>query len=430
MRLSPRVLAAIAGAALLTAACAGGGGGASPSGSGAASPSGEAGSSDGSPVRSDADLVIWTDEITASAVRPIAEEFAAERGITVGVQVIASDLQANVVAANAAGNGPDVFTGAHDWIGNLAQNGAISPLQITVDRLSEYADIAVQAGTYQDKIYALPYGLEALVLYRNTDVAPQEPKTLDDAIMTGEAAVTAGTVDSALNLQQGDLGDTYYMEPVFTSMGGYLFGTTASGDADPDDLGVGKPGSIAAAKKIYALGEKGLDVLRRSISADNSLALFAGGKAAYVVSGPWALEDVQAGGIKYAISPIPGFAGQKPAQPFTGVHGFYVASKGTNQAFAQEFVVNAVNTEESMKAMYDGTSLPPAMNVVADKVGAADPDITVFVEAAKAGHAIPAIPAMQEVWEPLGAAYAAIIGGADPTKTMTDTGKVIAAAIG
>jgi len=80
--------------------------------------------------------------------------------------------------------------------------------------------------------------------------------------------------------------------------------------------------------------------------------------------------------------------------------------------------------------MYDGASLPPAMTAVADKVGAADKDIAVFVEAAKGGHAMPAIPAMQEVWAPLGKAYSAIVGGADPTKTMTDTGTTIAAAIG
>jgi arabinogalactan oligomer/maltooligosaccharide transport system substrate-binding protein len=33
------------------------------------------------------------------------------------------------------------------------------------------------------------------------------------------------------------------------------------------------------------------------------------------------------------------------------------------------------------------------------------------------------------VWEPLGKAYAAIVGGADPTKTMQDAGKTINDAI-
>ncbi len=436
MRMSPRVLAVLAGTALLSTACGGGGTttpSASTSGSASASASAEAAASpsgSAAPVRSNADLVIWTDELKAPGVKPAAEKFAADNGISVDVQVISGDLQANFVTANAAGNGPDVVTGAHDWIGNLVQNGAIAPLQITADKLSGYADIAVKATTYQSKLYALPYGFEALALYRNTAVAPDAPKTLDEAITAGQAAVKAGKVESALNLQQGDLGDAYHMEPVLTSMGGYLFGTTASGDYDPKDLGIGKPGSLAAAKKIYDLGEKGSKVLRRSVSGDNSIALFASGKAAYLVSGPWALADIKKAGLKYAISPVPGFAGQKPAQPFAGVQGFFVASKGKNQAFAQEFVANAMNTETAMQSMYDGAKLPPAMTAVATKVGADNPDVKVFVEAAKAGNPMPAIPAMQEVWAPLGKAYAAIIGGADPTTTMTATGKTIAAAIG
>ena len=70
---------------------------------------------------------------------------------------------------------------------------------------------------------------------------------LDDAIKAGEAARKAGKVDSALNLPVGENGDVYHMEPVLTSMGGYLFGQTADGEYDPTDLGVGKPGSLDAA---------------------------------------------------------------------------------------------------------------------------------------------------------------------------------------
>ncbi|WP_088316499.1 extracellular solute-binding protein [Kineosporia sp. R_H_3] len=434
MRKPIRAVVALAGVALLTAACGGGsstGSSAAPSSSEPAATSSAPDASpttSGPPVRSNADLVIWTDELKAPAVKTVADTFAAANGITVDVQVVSSDLQAAVVTANAAGNGPDVFTGAHDWIGNLVQNGTIDPLQLSAAQVQGYADVAVEATTYNDKLYALPYGIEALALYRNTAVAPDAPKTLDEAFKTGAAAVKAKKVESAFNLQVGDNGDAYHMEPLLTSMGGYMFGTEANGNYDPKDLGIGKAGSIAAAKKIGALGEKGSKVLRRSISGDNSIALFAGGKAAYLVSGPWALADVKKGGIEYAISPIPGFAGEKKAAPFAGVQAFFVSSKGKNKAFAQEFVANAANTEEAMQAMYDGAKLPPALKSLQAKVGS-DPDVKTFVDAAAAANPMPAIPAMQAVWEPLGKAYAAIVGGADPTKTITNAGKTINAAI-
>ncbi len=168
-------------------------------------------------------------------------------------------------------------------------------------------------------------------------------------------------------------------------------------------------------------------MLRPSISGDNSIALFTSGKAAFLVSGPWALPDIQKSGIKYAIQPVPGFAGEGPAQPFMGAQAFMVASGAQNAAFAQEFVTNGVNNEEDMLSLYECTKLPPAMTAVQDQV--TDPDLKIFTDAANAAGPMPAIPAMASVWEPLGKAYAAIVGGADPTTTMEDAGKTINEAI-
>jgi arabinogalactan oligomer/maltooligosaccharide transport system substrate-binding protein len=313
MRLITRAIAPAVAATFLLAACGGGDGGSTESQE-PANPEetpAETATAEGEITRGDADLVIWTDALKIDAIKPIAEDFGEQNGISVEVQAVSSDLQTNFVTANEANNGPDVVVGAHDWIGNLVQNGSIEPLQLTPEQLEGYSPKAVQATTYDGQLYGVPYGIEALALYRNTEVAPDEPKTLDDAIKAGEAAVKAGDVESALNLPVGELGDAYHMNPLYTSMGGYLFGTTEDGGYDASDLGVGKPGSIKAAQKIGQLGEEGQKVLRRSISADNSIALFTEGKAAFLVSGPWALGDVRDSGIKYEIQPVPGFAGQK-----------------------------------------------------------------------------------------------------------------------
>ena len=42
---------------------------------------------------------------------------------------------------------------------------------------------------------------------------------------------------------------------------------------------------------------------------------------------------------------------------------------------------------------------------------------------------LPAIPAMAAIWDPFGKAEAAVIGGADPTSTITAAGKTIAGQI-
>ena len=429
MRTVSRTIAALAGVALFATGCGGGGDSGSSTSTPedpAAAPTAEA---SGPPTRGDADLVIWTDELKIDAVKEVASGFAEDNGISVDVQAI-TDTQANFITANTGGNGPDVVLGAHDWIGNLVQNGAIDPLQLTPDQLGEYSDVAVKATTYDERLYGLPYGVESLVLYRNTDLVPEAPATLDDAFAAGQAVVAAGQAESPFNLPVGELGDAYHMQPLYTSAGGYVFGRNAEGDYDPTDLGVGNPASIEAGKKIAALGAGGSNVLSSSISGDNSIALFAAGKAPFLLSGPWARADVEKAGFGYEIQPVPGFAGAEPAKPFAGVQAFFVASKGKNKAFAQEFVANTMNTPEAMQTMFDMAKLPPALTSLQESVGATDPRLKAYLDAANAGEPMPAIPQMAAVFEPLGKAYAAIVGGADPTQTMTATGQTIADAIG
>lgn len=423
----PKALLALASAALVLSACGGGGGGGDSAGTTTSKSSDSSAASDGGGAAGDADLLIWTDALPArvAGVKAVAQKFGEANGITVKVQAIATDLQGSFVTANSAGNGPDVVVGAHDWIGNLVQNGAIEPLNLAPDELSGYSDKAVQATTYDGKLYGVPYGVEALALYRNADVVPDEPATLDEAIAAGRAAVDAGKVESALNLPVGEQGDAYHTEPILTSFGGYIFGYDKSVGYDPKDVGIGKQGSLAAAQKISELAKE--RVLRTSISADNSIALFTSGKAAFLISGPWALPDVKKAGFKYAIQPVPGFKGEQPAQPFMGAQAFMVAANGANKDIAQEFVNNGVNSEEAMQTLFTETQLPPAMTAVQESVD--DPDVTVFTDAANKAAPMPAIPAMASVWEPLGKAYSAIVSGANPTTTMKSAGQTINKAI-
>lgn len=421
-----RAVAALVGVALLTTACGGGGdSGGSSTKEPEAAPSA---AQSGAPTRGDADLVIWTDDLRVKAVKEVADGFAKENGISADVQVV-TDTQPNFVTANTAGNGPDVLLGAHDWIGNLVQNGAIDPLQLTPDQLGAYSEVAVKATTYDEQLYGLPYGVESLVLYRNTDLVPEAPATLDDAFAAGKAAVAAGKAETPFNLPVGEQGDAYHMQPLYTSAGGYIFGRNAEGDYDPADLGVGDPGSLEAAKRIHSLGEAGAKVLNRSVSSDNSIALFAAGKAPFLLSGPWAKADVETAGFNYEIQPVPGFKGMQPAKPFTGVQAFFVASKGKNKAFAQEFVAGTMNTPEAMQTMFDMANLPPALTALQQSAGASSPDLKAYLDAANSGEPMPAIPQMQSVFEPLGKAYSAIVGGADPVSTMQATGKTISEGI-
>ena len=69
------------------------------------------------------------------------------------------------------------------------------------------------------------------------------------------------------------------------------------------------------------------------------------------------------------------------------------------------------------------------MTEVRNAVAPDNPDMEIFGQAADAAAPMPAIPAMDQVWTPLGVAYANIVDGADAASEMTKAANTITAAI-
>ncbi|NJC69440.1 maltose ABC transporter substrate-binding protein [Planosporangium thailandense] len=370
-------------------------------------------------------LVIWADDKRTAALKPFADRFGKENGLTVQVQAVSKELQTNFLTASQSGKAPDIVVGAHDWIGNLVQNGAIDPVALSAAQKAAFSAQSIKAVTFNDQVYGVPYAVENLALIRNTALAPEVPATIEDLVATGKKLKADGKVSEIMALQVGQNGDAYHIYPLYSSAGGYLFGAKPNGDYDPKDLGVAKPEAQAAFTKIAALGEKGEGALKRSIGSDNAIATFTGGKAAFLISGPWAITDVKKAGLSYDVSPVPGFAGGKQAQPFVGVQAFYVASKGRNKAVAQEFVANYVTRTDLAKALYQAEPRPPALTAALDAVKGDDPDLQKFLDAGKNGVILPAIPEMASIWDPFGKAEAAVVGGADVPSSVQAAAKAI-----
>jgi arabinogalactan oligomer / maltooligosaccharide transport system substrate-binding protein len=399
----------MAGLMLLLAGCgAGGGGGASGSGS------------DGG-----VSLTIWADDKYSRAIKESATRWGRANDVQVNVQAVSKDLQTVFVTASQAGKGPDLVMGAHDWIGNLVQNGTIDPLQITDDTRAAFDPLAIKGVTYNGQIYGIPYAIENVVLFRNTDLAPEAPKTLDELVAKGKELKTAGKVSEIMALPVGPNGDAYHMYPIYTSAGGYLFGKTSEGDYDPKDLGLAKPEAAKAFEKISELGEKGDGALKRSIAGENVTSIFTGKKTAFLLSGPWQIPDIKKSGVHYEITPIPGFQGGKEARPFVGVQAMYVASKGRYKSLAQEFATNYFIQPEVAVALYKADRRPPPLKAAFAEVSKTDPDMAKILEAGKDGDIMPAIPEMATVWDPLGKAQSATVGGAPPASTVAAAAKAI-----
>ena len=118
-------------------------------------------------------------------------------------EIIADTLQQTFVTGSQQGSGPDIVVGAHDWIGNLVQNGSIDPVNLTAAQKSSFEAAALKAVTFNGQVYGAPYAMENLALIRNTELAPTAPATIEDLVKAGQDLKAAGKVSEIMCLQVG-----------------------------------------------------------------------------------------------------------------------------------------------------------------------------------------------------------------------------------
>jgi arabinogalactan oligomer / maltooligosaccharide transport system substrate-binding protein len=351
------------------------------------------------------ELVIWADETRTPVLKEFVKDFETSVGVKVTVEEHVETLREDFLTAAEQGQGPDIIVGAHDWSGQFAADGVIVPVTLAEDKKSALAEASVKAFTVDGNVYGVPYALENLALIRNTDLAPAAPATFEELVAAGEAAGT----QEVLTMEVGVDGNAYSAYPLFSSFGGYLFKDDGTGTLDPNDVGVDSPGGVSAFEKFAELGEQG--ILKTTIDATNTIPFFVDGKTAFMISGPWALTDVQGAGLNYEVTAIPGFEGQGPASPFLGVQGFYVSATAANAVFAQEFVTNYVLTEDLQLKLAEAGGRLPALTAAAEAYSEGNADVQGFAAAGENAVPMPNIPAMNAVWEPFGRAEADAIDG-------------------
>ena len=366
-----------------------------------------------------ADLIVWTDDLHAIALDSIVPAFEQESGVNVIVELV--DFAATrdqVRVAGLAGEGPDIFIGSSDWVGDLAGQGLLEPLDLG-ERTQEFTRSSTSALTYNGTLYGLPYAAEAVAMYFNTDLAPEAPITMDDA---AAACATMRNITNCIGLPGGDLGTVaYHQYPFLTAAGGYIFGVTDEG-YDVTDVGLDSAGSIAGAQALEALITGGAI---GSTSYDSAKSQFLNGTEPFWITGPWELGSVtNQDTVNWSVAKLPRIAGGTP-RPFVGVQAFFLTSFSENKLVAQAFLLNVVATEQGMTALYAVDGRPPVHKAIISAV-ADDPVMSAFTSSATDGVPIPNIPAMSSVWAPLGSNLLLLgDGGIDGETAMINTARTV-----
>lgn len=365
-------------------------------------------------------ITVWTDIERKPAIDPVAAQFTKDTGVP--VKVVTKDFSTvdqDFIAQVPTGKGPDVIVSPHDKLGSYVAAGVVAPLELG-DVASKLAPVAVQAVTYDGKVYGMPYSIENIALVRNTELVSDAQATYDDVIAVGKASKAKYPLVLGLSPEQGD---PYHMYPFQTSFGNSVFAQNADGSYDGSKLTIGDDAGVKFAEWLSTQGKSGNGVFNANIDGDKAKQLFLDKESPYFVTGPWNIPDIKKAGIKYAIDPLPSAGGQD-AKPFLGVNAFFLSSKSTNALAATNFIVKYLSTDDAQLALYKIGGRPPALLSAYETASAEDADIKALGVIGQNGVPMPAIPQMGSVWSDWGNAELKIIkGDKDPAgvwKTMAE----------
>lgn len=299
---------------------------------------------------------------------------------------------------------------------------------------ADAADLAstVSASTYRGKLYALPMWTSAQFLYYNktllkkAGVAP--PAMKPTKRWTWEKVVDAAKKAQHAGAQYGllfDQTDLYYQMQALPESAGGGPGVVGSDLLTPDVTNAGWVKAMTWYRQLYV--DK---VAPRGVATDQMNVLFAGGKSAFFVGGPWSIGAFQNNKSKvdYGIAPHPYFAGGKVAMP-TDSWSLGVSRYSEHQAAAKKFVEYMSFTKEGSLHTIDQILIPPAnkqaYDVYVTRLDKSHPPATdglgelMREELDHASVHRPHTPGYVQMEDVLNKAFSDIRNGADPKTALT-----------
>jgi len=339
------------------------------------------------------DVLIWTDLDRGQAYKAWALTFNRSQ-TSICVTAIGKDGTVDKLATVADVDAPDLVLTAHDHIGQLQPTGRIQSFTISNKSQFDTRDLnsckAQGGGTY-----CLPMTVENIALFRNVKLAPTAPATMT-AMLADSAKFLKGHKTAKYTLGVSP-GDAYHMFPLFSGLGGYVFGGTA-GSWKTTDIGLANATFIKNAPQIDTWYSKKL--INANVTGAQSESDFIAGKIPYLITGPWNLDKLRLANVNYAISAFPTIVPGIKSVPFYGVQGMFLtkwaAADKHNNKTASLTVLNALGQKSAQLSLSNALVRTPANKQA--KAAFHDDDSAAIANAGVGAIPMPSISQMGLFW--------------------------------
>lgn len=335
-------------------------------------------------------------ESRVQAMDELIKEFEAENpDITVKqVTFPYADYQTRVVAAKAAGKGPDVVQLFYGWLDNFVAGGLVQPLSKekfpTADIEKDFFPI-VSAMKRGEDYYGLPTAVRSMALFYNKNLFKdagldpnKPPRTLDEMV---KAAKTTTRQDSAGNFQSVGMAldiarqdHNWWREILVRQFGGTPYsddGAKVTYDSDGGHKALDFYTGLQTAEKV---GQEGF--------MDEGQAAFRAGLAAMVVDGTFRLASFNTiSGFEWGVTELPAAAdGTRSNYASYFANAIGGTAEGEKLEAAEKFLA-FISSEKAMNVWLEKVGeLPARKSVALSEKNLADPVYGPFIRGLNYAH--------------------------------------------
>lgn len=352
------VVVTTAVAALALSACS------SDSSTDSASDNGEdAAASDGSSSEGRGPITFAMGKNDTDKLIPIIEKWNEEHPdeeVTLSELAGEADAQRETLVQSLQAGNSDYDVMALDviWTADFAANQWLAPLEgdLEVDT-SELLEATVESATYNDTLYALPQNTNGQLLFRNTELAPDEVSNFDELASACEA-LEDGTACLTTQLKQYE-GLTVNTIGFMEGWGGKVLDEDGNVTVDSDEAKAG----LQALVDAYEDGT----ISRESTAAteEETNLTFTEGDSAFAINWPYMYtnaEEAEATAGKVEVQPLVGKDGVGVSTLGGYNNGINVNSE--NKATARDFIEFVINEEN--QTSFAEASFPPVLASIYD----------------------------------------------------------------